>query len=315
MTHTPTITAQDTSHSKLTIALLLALAAWPLAVAPGQSSGTISNSPDGVLITPKLRVGPDDGTSGETILDYYMDSLDSSFSIGNINNRSRRPKADGNTAVAIGQFARAAGNHSLALGWGSWIRETEGSSSSHSVAIGRYAAVSYAERSTAIGWHAFAGRSTTGATDIAHAFAMGGRAAAMGSYNMALGWRAEAGLPGGELRHAYALGSWARAHAEGSVAIGRSASAWSYWATAIGPFPEPAMAEGGTIAENASAWDPGDPILVIGNGMSGEDRSNAMRVLKDGTVLVWPRGGLSMGSFQQGRRPAAQDTYGPQPAE
>jgi hypothetical protein len=311
MTHTPTITAQDTSHSKLTIALLLALAAWPLAVAPGQSSGTISNSPDGVVITPKLRVGPDSATEGT--LNYYMDSSTGSTALEAT--RVRRPGADGTTAIAMGDYSRAFGAHSLALGWGSWVRQSEGNVSSHSAAIGRYAVVSNAERSTAIGWHAFAGRRTSGGTDIAHAYAFGSRAKAMGSYTMALGYNTEAGVPGGEIGHAYALGSWARAHGEGTVAIGRSASAWSYWATAIGPFPEPAMAEGGTIAENASAWDPGDPIFVIGNGMSGEDRSNAMRVLKDGTVLVWPRGGLSMGSFQQGRRPAAQDIYGPQPAE
>jgi len=46
-------------------------------------------------------------------------------------------------------------------------------------------------------------------------------------------------------------------------------------------------------------------LFIVGNGTGtgGTPRTNALRILEDGTVLIQPKGDISMGGFQAGRKP------------
>ncbi|MFD2823801.1 tail fiber domain-containing protein [Lacinutrix iliipiscaria] len=117
--------------------------------------------------------------------------------------------------------------------------------------------------------------------------AMGGTTEAQGDFSTAMGKFTLASefstTAMGESTWAEGMNSTAMgylSHAKGqfSTAIGNNTKAESYISTAIGRF----NIGGG----NSTGWITSDPLFEIGNGTSGGNRSNALTVLKNGTITA-----------------------------
>ena len=85
--------------------------------------------------------------------------------------------------------------------------------------------------------------------------------------------------------NAYAIGAYATSECFGQITLG------SY---NLNEFP----------TASKTQWNGGDPLLVVGNGTSETERSNALVVLKNGNTKIngklkikSPGGGISMGIF------------------
>lgn len=124
------------------------------------------------------------------------------------------------------------------------------SSGNFSTALG-YATTASGDYSTAIGYGSIASGNT--------ALSMGLSAKALGNYSIAIGPNAEAvGIR--------------------SIAIGESTNTNSGFSMAIGRY----NIDGG----NPENWVEGDPLFMIGNGSSNENRRNAITVLKNGNTGI-----------------------------
>jgi hypothetical protein len=194
--------------------------------------------------------------------------------------------ASGNDAFALGKGAQATQNNSVAVGLGAY------SSGLSSVSLG-YDTRAYGGASFAAGFNAVA---------------EGTSSVSLGSYTLASG------------NSSFSAGSSNKATGQSSIAMGKSSLAKGYFSSAIG-YSDTATAWGSTAIGYASkasgdfsfatgigneakayqsfvagsfniiegdpdAWIPTDPIFVIGNGTDGSHRSNALRVLKNGTTEI-----------------------------
>lgn len=127
--------------------------------------------------------------------------------------------------------------------------------------------------------------------------AMGSGSVAYDSYTIALGSGAAAGTSSTstDAANCVAIGPSSLATGTASVAIGHGAESKALQSVAVGPYP---IARG-----NGTTWVPTDPVFTVANGQSNVARSNALVVLKNGTVLIKASGDLSMGSFTAGIKP------------
>ncbi|QLH46940.1 MAG: hypothetical protein HWD58_15725 [Bacteroidota bacterium] len=76
-----------------------------------------------------------------------------------------------------------------------------------------------------------------------------------------------------------AIGQYAEAKGnEGAVAIGNSTIAQAQSSVALGMYNDP------MASSNPNASVPTDPILLVGNGSSNLNRSNALTILKNGNI-------------------------------
>jgi len=98
-------------------------------------------------------------------------------------------------------------------------------------------------------------------------------------------------------QYSMALGSSNTTSGQYSKALGVGVTVSSFEAIAVGAYNVP------DTNPNATAWVPTDRLFVVGNGTSASATSNAMTILKDGTVLINPKGDLSMGSYTGGPTP------------
>jgi hypothetical protein len=107
-------------------------------------------------------------------------------------------------------------------------------------------------------------------------------------------------LPG--TSHATAAGHYNIIYAVGGAGIGVNNDVYSYGCTSVGTFNAPVNDEDDAQATPSpkTHWRAGDPVFVVGNGSGAgpTPRSNALVVLKDGTVIIPKRqGDISMGAF------------------
>ena len=162
------------------------------------------------------------------------------------NAASNTKGATGDFSTAIGISATASGFASLALGG------TTNASGNSSAAIGGF--------STALGFHSTAiGDNAIASNDFSTA--VGNGVFASGLASMALGFETIAS-------------------GNSSTAMGASTRAHSYRETAMGSYNT------GYTPASTSNWNPNDRLFVIGNGMSFDGQSNALTILKNGTITA-----------------------------
>ena len=150
---------------------------------------------------------------------YYSMNPQSGVATGTDSNYNNNG-ATGDDAIAIGPFASAQGQHSLALGYGAQTTHLEGEDSQDdNTAIGYNSQSGY--RSTALGYNSKA----TGR----YAVALGTDALANQDNSTAIGMNAQA-----EGKQATALGSLARASGESATAVGEGAEALANYSSAVG---------------------------------------------------------------------------------
>ena len=150
---------------------------------------------------------------------YYSMNPKSGAATGTDSNYNNNG-ATGDDAIAIGPFASAQGQHSLALGYGAQTTHLEGKDSQDdNTAVGYNSQSGY--RSTALGYNSKA----TGR----YAVALGTDALANQDNSTAIGMNAQA-----EGKQATALGSLARASGESATAVGEGAEALANYSSAVG---------------------------------------------------------------------------------
>ena len=150
---------------------------------------------------------------------YYSMNPKSDVATGTDSNYNNNG-ATGNDAIAIGPFASAKGQHSLALGYKAQTTHLEGKDSQDdNTAVGYNSQSGY--RSTALGYNSKA----TGR----YAVALGTDALANQDNSTAIGMNAQA-----EGKQATALGSLARASGESATAVGEGAEALANYSSAVG---------------------------------------------------------------------------------
>ena len=150
---------------------------------------------------------------------YYSMNPKSGAATGTDSNYNNNG-ATGDDAIAIGPFASAQGQHSLALGYGAQTTHLEGKDSQDdNTAVGYNSQSGY--RSTALGYNSKA----TGR----YAVALGTDALANQDNSTAIGMNAQA-----EGTQATALGSLARASGESATAVGEGAEALANYSSAVG---------------------------------------------------------------------------------
>lgn len=150
---------------------------------------------------------------------YYSMNPKSDVATGTDSNYNNNG-ATGNDAIAIGPFASAKGQHSLALGYGAQTTHLEGKDSQDdNTAVGYNSQSGY--RSTALGYNSKA----TGR----YAVALGTDALANQDNSTAIGMNAQA-----EGKQATALGSLAKASGESATAVGEGAEALANYSSAVG---------------------------------------------------------------------------------
>lgn len=150
---------------------------------------------------------------------YYSMNPKSDVATGTDSNYNNNG-ATGNDAIAIGPFASAKGQHSLALGYKAQTTHLEGKDSQDdNTAVGYNSQSGY--RSTALGYNSKA----TGR----YAVALGTDALANQDNSTAIGMNAQA-----EGKQATALGSLAKASGESATAVGEGAEALANYSSAVG---------------------------------------------------------------------------------
>ena len=160
---------------------------------------------------------------------YYSIRVTQESAEGNDSNYNNNG-ATGEGSIAIGPFASAKGNHSLALGYRAETTHLEGrNDQDDNTAVGYRSQAGY--RSTALGYNSKA----TGWYDVA----LGTDALAEQNNSTAVGMNAQA-----TGKQATALGSLAKANGESATAVGEGASALSDNSSAVG--------QGAIVNEGAS---------------------------------------------------------------
>ncbi|WP_179320301.1 tail fiber domain-containing protein [Winogradskyella helgolandensis] len=181
-------------------------------------------------------------------------------------------EASGDYALAMGRVSIASGQASTSMGL-----ETE-ASGDYASAMG-YKTLASGSASTAMGSSSTAsgGSSTAmGSSSTASggaSTAMGSWSTASGGFSTAMGNHSEASGSS-----SMAMGSYSIASGYASSAMGTSTIAQSVSSTALGRF----NVGGG----DALSWVVTDPLFEIGNGSSNTARTNALTVLKNGTITA-----------------------------
>lgn len=207
-------------------------------------------------------------------------------------------RATGDSSIAMGTLTHAPGDSSVAIGGGSRAF------GDNAVAMGS---------ASASGDYAFS--AIKGQADGEYAVAMGNDAEANGNNAIALGDRAIA-----DEDDAVAIGSQAQATRSDAVAIGFLAQATGFYAVAIGDSVDATGSNSVAIGETSTAsgrnaisigfsteaesyasvaigannvgggnptnWLGADPLFEIGNSASNTNSSNALTVLKNGTITA-----------------------------
>ncbi len=169
-------------------------------------------------------------------------------------------------STALGGGATADGYASTAFGWypraeadySTAMGHSTTASGSSSTAMG-YGTTASGDQSTSMGYHSAAGGFSS--------TAMGHLTAASGGASTAMGIRATA------------AGHF-------STAMGEETTAQAYASLSLGRY--------NAVAGSQESWIGTDPVLVVGNGTSDANRSNALTLLKNGDLTI--AGGLVAGA-------------------
>ena len=194
--------------------------------------------------------------------------------------------ATGNYSTAMGGNSTASGLSSIAMGTNSVA------SGGASTAMGQYTTASGGVSTTmgleteAIGYASLAaGRSTIAAGD--YATAMGETTIASGDFSLTTGRFTTAS---GE--HSTAMGNNTTALGNSSTAMGVNTISSGTISTAMGNATEASSYASVAIGQynvgggNAVSWEGTDPLFEIGNGYNSTNRTNALTVLKNGTITA-----------------------------
>jgi len=168
--------------------------------------------------------------------------------------------ASGTYSTALGGATTASGEYSTAMGY-----RTTAIGGQSSTAMGWETTASSGGASVAMGWQTTA----SGITSTAMGYqttASGQNCTAMGSGTTASGISSTA------------MGSGATASGWGSTAMGYGTIAKAYASVVIGRYND--------STGTATSWLATDPVFVIGNGTGPTNRSNALTVLKNGSVAI-----------------------------
>lgn len=195
-------------------------------------------------------------------------------------------------ATATGQTATAFGGDSLASGGGAIAGGESIATGVHSVALGEGCYAS-GNGSVALGNGAQATDHNTVALGYGsqakqdYAFAAGSQSIASGSASVALGEKATAS---GEL--SFAMGGYVTASGYGSVAMGETVvasgeSAFSFGLGTIAQGMNQVVVGRYNVPQgSAEDWVVTDNLFVVGNGVTGNQRSNAFTVKKNGDAVI-----------------------------
>jgi hypothetical protein len=118
----------------------------------------------------------------------------------------------------------------------------------------------------------FSSNNLFGATG-GNSFAAGLNAQAIGIFSKAIGSYTNA-----VGTNSSAIGNYANSRGDYSMALGDNIVAQSFKSFALGTY--------NVISGTANAWIETEPLLVIGNGIDNANRSNALTVLKNGTITA-----------------------------
>ena len=206
--------------------------------------------------------------------------------------------SDGLYSVGLGSSTAASGDYSMAMGY-----ETQASGSS-STAMGRgtiasgytstamgYQTQASGNDSTALGANTEAsgiGSTAMGVNTTASgnkSTAMGGYTTASGDYSTAMGLST---IASGD--YSTAMGESTLASGSLSTAMGFNTTARNYASLVIGQW----NLAGSTTTNSPTEYSTDNTAFVIGNGLSWENRSDALTVLFDGTTTI--AGDLSINS-------------------
>ena len=209
---------------------------------------------------------------------YYNDS-------GQNGIQSPSNTASGNVSVAMGLSTTASGNFSTAMG-----RDSQ-ASGEYSTAMGNF--------SEAIGSSSTAmGDNTEASGDYSTAMgyltkAIGNYSTAMGKYTDAIGNYSTAfgqyTIASGD--DSTAFGQYSEALGNNSIAIGYRVTARDWSSLVMGQF----NLAGSTVPENATGFNINNTAFVIGNGVDGNSRSDALVVKFNGDATL--AGSMTATSF------------------
>jgi hypothetical protein len=208
-------------------------------------------------------------------------------------------------ALAFGTNAASGGDYSYALGHDSLIVQTSTTDTTlrarGSYAIGESASIDKADYAYALG-------NAVINADADYSYAIG-RSTLIGAgatFSIAMGYSSEVSA---SAQGATALGYDNTASANYAMALGNKNTVTGQYAVTLGAFvtaqafDSVVIGRWNVIEGNSTSWQGTDPVFVVGNGTSDTARTNAMKILKDGSVLIPAKGDLSMGSFTAGATP------------
>lgn len=222
--------------------------------------------------------------------------------------------ATGKNSIALGLWARAFGDGSIAMSLSGNSYYSAQAWGIHNIAIGEYSVAGTQEDPSdyniAYGYHCHArggyaismGRYSLAST--VYSVAIGNGANATGHISTAMGYGAKASgymgvafgrsaVASGE--SAVALGNNNTSSSRGSMALGYYSTAASVHSNTLGfqvkstSFRETVVGSWNDPAEysaNAGLWRPNDPIFVVGNGEDENNKSNALVISKNGNAKL-----------------------------
>ena len=168
--------------------------------------------------------------------------------------------ASNESSVAMGNNTEASGAYSVAMGNGTRAIHTSSTAMGDNTIATEFASTAFGSNAHAFGYISTAiGLNTTAFADAA--LATGSGTLADQNFSTAMG-----------------LNSQAKAYA--SFAVGQSVIANSFNSISMGSFNEP------IVGSYTQTWVPTEPLLILGNGTSSNDKKNALVILKNGNTGI-----------------------------
>ena len=168
--------------------------------------------------------------------------------------------ASNESSVAMGNNTEASGAYSVAMGNGTRAIHTSSTAMGDNTIATEFASTAFGSNAHAFGYISTAiGLNTTAFADAA--LATGSGTLADQNFSTAMG-----------------LNSQAKAYA--SFAVGQSVIANSFNSISMGSFNEP------IVGSYTGTWVPTEPLLILGNGTSSNDKKNALVILKNGNTGI-----------------------------
>jgi hypothetical protein len=215
----------------------------------------------------------DPPASGEgTRMMWYPDK--GAFRVGAVSGTDWDKDSIGEYSVAMGYNTKAKGWISMALGEGTTASEWASTAMGYNTTASGLSSTAMGQRTTASDWYATAMGMVTTASGLAST-AMGGYTIASGQNSTAMGDNTIAS--GG---NSTAMGSYTTASGGNSTAMGYGTSAKSFSETVIGNWNTD------YTPVSAMEWNANDRLFVVGNGIAGDSRRDALTVLKNGYIGI-----------------------------